>query len=71
MLELSVCVVVQSSLGGAGGAEKEAGKIRAGVQRAQADRREAGEQGRAPQKSPAWRSWKLSHIAINMTNRVH
>lgn len=39
---------LQSSLGGAGCAEKEAGKIRAGVQRAQADRREAGEQGRAP-----------------------
>lgn len=42
-----MCAVLQSSLGGAGSAEKEAGKIRAGMQRAQAECREAGEQGRA------------------------
>lgn len=45
-----MCVVLQSSLGGAGSAEKEAGKLRAGMQRAQADCREAGKQGRAQKK---------------------
>jgi len=65
-----MCVVLQSSLGGAGDAEKEAGKIRAGVQRAQADRGEAGNPGRARKslcRSPAWSRWTLSCVGRNRT----
>lgn len=73
LLELSVCVSLQSYLGGAGGAQKKAGEIGAVLQRAQAEHGEAGKQGRAEKvlcSTPAFWHCKFRLSRMNIANNA-